>query len=474
MKKQVSTHQNLLKENEELRLRLEEAEETLRAIRHGEIDALVVKGTNGHQVYTLKGADHTYRILIESMNEGAVTLDISGIILYCNTSFSKLIARDLEKVIGSNIESFIRHKDRNNFKTILSASQNKKNSIQEIYLMVKAKALPVLMSLSPLTLDSGQMGISMIVTNLAQQKKNEKLKALRKLTAQKLVHEKELRSNIEHLLEELKAQKNALQKEIVERKKLERQREDFISIATHELKTPVTSIKAYAQVLRYRFRKVSDTKSEEMVTKMDGQLNKLASLIADLLDITKIEGGRLQFHKNKFDLNELVLEIVEEMQRTTEKHTIVKELSVRKKINGDRERIGQVLTNLISNAIKYSPHSDTIIVRTSISDHEATIVVQDFGIGIPKDDHSKVFDRFYRAGGVKQETYPGLGLGLYISSEIVKRHNGRIWVESTNGKGSTFCFTLPIKRMKKAGKETSIIENDVYTKYPIKHKKERV
>lgn len=231
-----------------------------------------------------------------------------------------------------------------------------------------------------------------------------------------------------------------------ERRCLERQKDEFIGIASHELKTPVTSIKAYTQILQHRFQKAGDMKSAEMVGKMDAQIDKLTSLIGDLLDVTKIEGGKLQFHEGLFDFNELIGEIVEEVQRTTARHTLVQQLAKSRTIAGDRDRIGQVITNFLSNAIKYSPHADTIIIKTKTGKESVTFCVQDFGCGISKEDQEKVFERFYRIIASDQKTNPGLGLGLYIASEIIKRHNGKIWVESEKGKGSTFCFSLPLKQ----------------------------
>jgi PAS domain S-box-containing protein/excisionase family DNA binding protein len=233
-------------------------------------------------------------------------------------------------------------------------------------------------------------------------------------------------------------------RDISDRKLLESQKEDFISIATHELKTPVTSIKGYTQVLRSRFRKEGNIKAVEMLSKMDVQLKKLTNLIGDLLDVTQIDGGKFSFHGGFFDFNEVVTDITDEMQLTTTKHQLTKNFAATKTITGDRDRIGQVITNLLSNAIKYSPHGEKIFVTTAVTKKTVTLCVQDFGIGIPKGKQSKVFDRFFRAGHA-DDSFAGLGLGLFISSEIVKRHGGRMWVESIEGKGSKFCFSLPMK-----------------------------
>ncbi len=234
--------------------------------------------------------------------------------------------------------------------------------------------------------------------------------------------------------------------DITERQQLEQQKDEFVSIASHELKTPITSVKAYTQILGQRFRKAKDMKSVELIEKMDSQLDKLTDLIGDLLDVTKIEAGRIQFHESHFDFNDLVEETVEELQRTTEKHQIKQELQPSRMVYGDRDRLGQVLINFLTNAIKYSPHANKIIVSTLVDKDNVTLRVQDFGVGLSLEDQAKVFDRFYRVGGSDQATYPGLGLGLYIASDIIKRHKGRVWVESLKAKGSTFCFSLPMTK----------------------------
>lgn len=233
--------------------------------------------------------------------------------------------------------------------------------------------------------------------------------------------------------------------DIDDQKKALEQKDEFISIASHELKTPVTSLKGFTQILQMKFKKEDNKPAVDLLSRMDKQVDKLTKLIVDLLDANKIENGQLQFTLEHFDFDDLVIEIVEEMKQTTISHKINVHTGGVKIINGDRNRIGQVIINFISNGIKYSPDNDEIIVSTALKDGKATLSVQDFGIGISEEKQQHIFDRFFRVTGGGQETFPGLGLGLFISAEIIKRHKGNISVNSEIGKGSTFCFTLPIK-----------------------------
>ncbi len=226
---------------------------------------------------------------------------------------------------------------------------------------------------------------------------------------------------------------------------LQQQKDEFLGIASHELKTPVTSIKAYAQVLERMIRSEGDEKKATMVRKMDQQLNRLTGLIGDLLDVTKIQSGKMTFNPIEFDFDAVVEDIVDEMQHISSKHKIICNLESNAIVFADKERIGQVITNFLSNAIKYSTDADEIDVVTYSQDGEVILSVRDYGIGISEDLQHLVFDQFYRVDGNLQHTYPGLGLGLYISAEIIKSEGGRIWVESTVGEGATFFFALKIK-----------------------------
>lgn len=259
-------------------------------------------------------------------------------------------------------------------------------------------------------------------------------------------------------------------RDVTEQVELERRKDDFVALASHELKTPITSLKIFTQVLRKRFERALSLISQEdaeagsaaalesipigdtlkQLTRMDQQLNKLTDLVRDLLDASKTSAGKLTFSMERFDIGELAGETVDDLQRIADKHSIVLVENTRRPVLADRERIRQVFTNLITNAVKYSPQADRILVgvKSDLPDSGVTCYVQDFGIGIPKSEQQEIFKRFFQvqsgeADRAARGTFPGLGLGLYISSEIVNRHGGKIWVESDWNKGSTFYFTLP-------------------------------
>ncbi len=231
--------------------------------------------------------------------------------------------------------------------------------------------------------------------------------------------------------------------DITDRKLAEQRKENLIGITSHELKTPVTSIKAYAQILHEQFLEQKNYTSATMLEKLDKQVDKLTILIKDLLDTTRITEGQLTLKQEVIDINSLIKEVADDMLPAISGHRIVKRLHPLPSIQADRERIRQVLINLISNAVKYSPEDDKIIVCTESESGSVTIHIQDFGIGISEEVQPKVFDRFYRVDDTNGTRFSGLGLGLFISSEIIKQHKGAIWVKSHKGEGATFSFSLP-------------------------------
>jgi two-component system phosphate regulon sensor histidine kinase PhoR len=557
---------------EETALQLEEANDVINAIRSGEIDALVVKGQQGHQLYTLKSADQTYRIFIEQMTEGAVTLNFEGNIIYCNSQFSSLVKFPLEKTIGQSFNKFIHPSFRNDCKELITNGWNGKTRGELSLVTTDGDEIAVLLSLKTLDLDEG-LSMSIIVTDLTGQKQAQRLLQLKNVQLeeaqrqtqhananlentvkertreleinieQKTIVEEELRRNQEQLsriletmaegvilvnaeglltyinpmaqrilglresqLEQrtyyspewkyLRLDRSLMPKtehpllvtmntgepvydyeiaieqpgkplfyisvnaapirnnrseiiggvatfmDVTNRRRDIQQKDEFISIASHELKTPITSLKASLQLLS----RMKDNPSHKMfpvlIDQSNKSLDKVSVLIGDLLNSSKITEGHLQLNKKEFVISKLVNDCCSYI-RNEGTHSIITEGDLDLTVTADPDRIEQVIVNFVDNAIKYSPDSKEIYIEIQKIDGYARVSVSDKGPGIPSEKLPHLFDRYYRVD-TSGAQYSGLGLGLYISSEIVKKHGGYIGVESEQGEGSTFWFTLPL------------------------------
>jgi PAS domain S-box-containing protein len=241
----------------------------------------------------------------------------------------------------------------------------------------------------------------------------------------------------------------SLVQNITDKKLLEIQKDNFLSILSHELNTPLTTIKAYGEIVENMLAKKGDGDTLSMLKKMDSQVNRLSTLVLELLDFTRIQNGKFVYNEKFFDFNELVTEVIDDMQKINSTHKIKYDLDKTVSLFGDRNKMAQVFNNLISNAVKYSPAADSVVIKTKLHDDGIQLSVQDFGIGIPPQDQPNVFDQFYRVNRTRQSTFPGMGIGLYICSEIVKNMSGKIWVESAVNEGSTFHAWFPIDHRKK-------------------------
>lgn len=238
--------------------------------------------------------------------------------------------------------------------------------------------------------------------------------------------------------------------EIQKIKAEEKRKEDFLKLVSHELKTPVTSIKGYVQLLLSLLKRkeeisLSAIPFEKSLERIDQQVVRLTRLISEMLDLSRIEKNKLNLRKEKFSLNDLVSETVQDINYTSSQSFIKVTEEFKCEVFADRDRIGQVLINLVTNAIKYSPQNQDIEVKIKKAGRSKVAVsVIDSGIGIDKENQKKIFKRFYRIDFKNDETYSGFGIGLYLANEIMRRHNGKLSVESKKGEGSNFTFTLDI------------------------------
>ncbi|SDP59979.1 PAS domain S-box-containing protein [Mucilaginibacter sp. OK268] len=236
----------------------------------------------------------------------------------------------------------------------------------------------------------------------------------------------------------------------------EQKKDEFLSIASHELKTPLTSIKAFNQLMM----RINDPpKLNDLIQKSAAHVLRLEKLISDLLDVSRINAGKMDYNMETFNFYEMLKDTIDGVQHTTASHQIILESAEDITYTGDRFRLEQVVNNLLTNAIKYSPEANTITVNCTLHEDNSLIVsVQDFGIGIEEKNLSRLFERYYRVDNTAMR-FEGLGLGLFISAEILKRHNGSFWIESTPGEGSTFFFRLLTHQTQK---QAAIIQGDLY------------
>ncbi len=346
----------------------------------------------------LRLSENRYRRLFEASRDGILIVDpCTGIITDANSSMTELLGYNHEQLLGQELWHIGLLQDR-------EAALEALRELREKHVLRYETVL--------LHITEGQRRVLEIVCNLYQENGHDVIQC-----------------NI---------------RDITERKELEQRKDEFISMASHELKTPVTSLKGFLTLLQRRLTTQGEEKGLHYLARMDAQVHRLTTLINDLLDLSKMQTGQLVYREERFAVDALVQEIVENVQGTTQTHHLRLEGQAQAEMFGDRDRIGQVLINLLNNAIKYSPQADTVLVHVSQDHNQAHVSIQDFGIGIAKEHQHKVFERFYQVTDSAGKTYPGLGLGLYISCQIVKRHGGQLWVESEKGEGATFHVTLPL------------------------------
>jgi PAS domain S-box-containing protein len=405
----------LLIENRDLRARLQEAHETLVAIRSGEVDALVVAGPRGDQVFTLHAADRAFRVLVEKMSEGALTIAANGTILYSNPRFGQMIGQALDKVEGSGLAEYVVEADGFLLDGLIREGLTGTSHGALHLLTTTGRTVPVHFASSQTGMDANDpVVLCIVITDLTQQQ-------------ELLDHERTARAEAEVAV---------------------RMRDEFMAIASHELRTPVTVIKSTAQVLLRLFNtgNVKSTQAIERLQTVNEMSDRLKLLIADLLDVTRLRTGRLQLQPEHLDLADLAQEVVKEqrLQPGSERPLKLSVIGVLPPLSADPNRMQQVLSNLVENAIKYSPAGGEVEISLREHDLGVSVMVSDHGIGLPPGAAESIFEPFGRASNAQRQQLPGMGLGLYIARQIVEQHGGRIWAKSDGeGLGTQLHVWLP-------------------------------
>jgi two-component system, OmpR family, sensor histidine kinase VicK len=232
-----------------------------------------------------------------------------------------------------------------------------------------------------------------------------------------------------------------------------RAKDVFLSTAAHELKTPLTAMKAYAQLLQRLAPAAASERLPSMLAALVQQTDRLSRLVNDLLDVSRLALGRLDLRLERLDLADVVADVVAQLQPTTGRHQLRFDALASAVVDGDRDRLMQVLFNLLHNAIKFSPAGGDIHIRVEVQAPDAVVSVQDSGVGIPRDQHERIFEQFYQAHVGTADDFGGMGIGLHLSREFIRAHGGEMWFTSEAGRGSTFSFRLPLAQDRDDGRE---------------------
>jgi PAS domain S-box-containing protein len=420
------TIEDLQQEVEELRLQLTEANETIEAIRTGQIDALVVQGENGHELYTLKSADQTYRVFIEKMTEGAVTLNIKGLILYCNSQFAQMVQLPLSNVIGISFEEFIAPESKLVYKKLFSDCW-RNDCKGEVWLKAGEDKTPVQLSLTTLELEEG-VSLSIILTDLTAQKATQK----------QLSKNNRQLEQINHALE---SSNHDLQQ--------------FASVASHDLQEPLRKIQIFSNLIKENGIELTP-QSKKYLEKIIVSSSRMKTLILDILNYSKLSSNDYQLER--VDLNELLWELLEDFELIIQEKGARIEKGHLPCIDANRGQIRQVFQNIISNALKFSRTGKTPVIsitsqriseKSFDSDLEkegpfCLLSITDNGIGFNEKYVTNIFTLFERLNS--KDKYEGTGIGLAIAKKIIDKHNGLITATSCEGSGTQFKIILPINQ----------------------------
>ncbi|GAT32692.1 PAS domain S-box-containing protein [Terrimicrobium sacchariphilum] len=408
----------------QLQASLHEAQETLNAIRNGEVDAVVVTGSKGNKIYSLSGAEHPYRIYVEQMQEGAVTVTPEGLILYCNQRFAEMLGEPLDQVISSQL---IPRLDAESWAAISTVLGDHEGATKhESFLQcAEGVALPVHFTASPLPL-MDQTVICLVVTDLSLQKSGEVLR---------------------------------LAKEVAERSSAAK--DSFLAALSHELRTPLTPALMGVATLQQERGLPAGVLTHLSMIRRNIELE--IRLIDDLLDLTRIAHGKFELQDAEMDINSVLDRVLEICRSTWEAKNLtltVERSAVDTRTVGDVVRLQQVLWNVIRNAVKFTPSGGSIWITTENPTPGAfRISVRDSGIGFNAAEEPQLFQPFEQVGREITRLFGGLGLGLSISRSIVSAHGGRIWGESPGpNKGATFHVEIPLRRSAQPSQQDDAME----------------
>jgi signal transduction histidine kinase/ActR/RegA family two-component response regulator len=383
----------------ELSARLEEAQETLRAIRSGEVDAFIVHGPTGEQIYTLRNAEQPYRNLVEEMQEGAAILTLDGHITYCNRRLAALLNTALENMIGSCFERFVESGDLAGFTALLTSGCGKRRVRLRA---ADGRMIDVYLSLSTSRNDGSERRHLLI-------------------------------GDLSELLDARSGRDRAEQES--------QAKDELMAMLAHELRNPLSAITAAVQVLGATAHE-SETavRARSIISR---QAQHLSCLVDDLLDVGRVVTGKIPLEKRSLDFGELVRRTVATLGERYSKHTLT--ISTEPVwIEGDGVRIEQVVTNLVGNALKYTPAGGAICVTVRAEGEEAVLKVADNGLGIPSNLLPRVFDLFVQGERSLDRPQGGLGIGLTLARRLVGLHHGTVSAFSEGpGCGSTFVVRLP-------------------------------
>jgi PAS domain S-box-containing protein len=404
-----------------LRLELEETRRLLAAIRQGEVDAVLVTSPDGPRVFTLEGAEHPYRLMVESMSEGAATLVADGTLAYANGRLAALLGIPLERLLGQRFADFLDPAERERFALACAAARSARR-VEEFELRAASgTTIPILLALSLLTRGAHSPdpipAICLVATDLTESRRNRELA---------LAISKRAAAERELLL-------------------AARQKDAFVAMLAHELRNPLSPIRHASELLR---RVVDpDSEAQPLIAMIARQTAQLTRLVDDLLDMARIAQGRISLHTEPLEIDAVIDQAIETVQGIiSEKGHQLRVLKPTEPlyVNGDRVRLAQSLSNLLHNAAKYTDPGGAITIVVTAAVEHLELEVHDSGMGIPESLLPHVFDLFVQSERTLDRAQGGLGIGLSIVSGLIAMHGGTVTAASPGTRrGSTFTIRLP-------------------------------